>query len=124
MSPAIDLNALPIVVAGDGVEIRGTEAGELTVALVQLEAGHDARPLFRGLPNDLCQCPHWGYVISGALRVWTSADTFELYDAGQAFYWPPGHAPEALEDSEFLEISPTAELRVLQEHVATVVAGG
>jgi hypothetical protein len=124
MSLGIDLSALPVVVAGPGVEIRGTEAGELTVALVRLDAGHDARPLFRGLENDLCQCPHWGYVIRGRLRIWTSADTFELCEAGQAFYWPPGHAPEALEDSEFLELSPTDELRVLQEHVATVVAGG
>jgi hypothetical protein len=119
----IDLDALPIVVSGPGVEIRATETGELTVALVRLEAGHDARPLFRGLPDDLCQCPHWGYVISGSLRIWTSADTFELCVEGQAFYWPPGHAPEALESSEFLEISPTAELAVMQSHVARVVAG-
>ena len=122
MSPAIDLTALPVVVEGPGVEIRGVEAGELTVALVRLQAGHDARPLFRGLPDDLCQCPHWGYVIRGTLRLWTSVVTFELCKPGEAFYWPPGHAPEALEDSEFLEISPTDELRVLQEHVATVVA--
>ena len=72
MSPAIDLTALPVVVEGPGVEIRGVEAGELTVALVRLQAGHDARPLFRGLPDDLCQCPHWGYVIRGTLRIWMS----------------------------------------------------
>lgn len=124
MDLGIDLDSLPVVVSGPGVEIRATEAGELTVALVRLDAGHDARPLFRGLPDDLCQCPHWGYVIRGRLRIWTSGDTFELCAAGQAFYWPPGHAPEALEDSEFLEISPTRELAVLQEHVARVVAGG
>ena len=114
---AIDLDSLPVTVDGPGVLIRNTEAGELTVALVHLDAGHDARPLFKGLPDDLCQCPHWGYVIRGSLRVWTR-DGSEDYAAGQAFYWPPGHAPEALEDTEFLEISPTAGVRELFAHVA------
>jgi hypothetical protein len=113
----IALGQLPVVVAGDGVEIRSTEAGELTMALVRLAKGHDARPLFKGLPDDLCQCPHWGYVIRGSLRVWTT-DGASVVDAGQAFYWSPGHAPEALEDSEFLEISPTQELRALYTHLA------
>lgn len=117
MNFGIDLESLPVGITGPGVEIRSTEAGDLTVALVRLEAGHDARPLFKGLPSDLCQCPHWGYVIRGALRVWT-ADGSEECRAGQAFYWPPGHAPEALEDTEFLEISPTEELRALQLHMA------
>jgi hypothetical protein len=112
----VDLDQLPVVVAAPGVEIRATEAGELTVSLVRLEAGHDARPLFKGLPDDLCQCPHWGYVISGALRVWTTSGSDD-YRAGEAFYWPPGHAPEALEDTAFLEISPTDELAALYAHL-------
>lgn len=117
MDAGIDLGALPLFVSGDGVEIRATEAGELTMALVRLEAGHDARPLFKGLPGDLCQCPHWGYIIKGTLRVWTAAGS-DLYRAGQAFYWPPGHAPEALEDTDFLEISPTRDLEALHAHLA------
>ena len=117
MDGAIDLDRLPLFVSGDGVEIRATDAGELTVALVRLEAGHDARPLFKGLPGDLCQCPHWGYIITGALRVWTAGGS-DLYRTGQAFYWPPGHAPEALEDTEFLEISPTSDLAALHAHLA------
>ena len=114
---AIDLDNLPIVVSADGVEIRASETGDFTTALVRLAKGHDARPLFKGLPDDLCQCPHWGYIISGALRVWTAAGS-DTYRAGQAFYWPPGHAPEALEDSAFLEISPTLELQALYAHLA------
>jgi hypothetical protein len=113
----LDLDQLPLVVSGDGVEIRAIETGDLTTARVRLAKGHDARPLFKGLPGDLCQCPHWGYVITGTLRVWT-ADGSALYHAGQAFYWPPGHAPEALEDSDFLEISPTRDLQALYAHLA------
>lgn len=114
---AFDLHALPLMVDGPGVEIRGAEAGELIVSVVKLEKGHDARPLFVGLPDDLCQVPHWGYVISGKLRLWTATGS-DLYEAGQAFYWPPGHAPEAVDDVEFLEISPAAGVRALHEHVA------
>jgi hypothetical protein len=117
MDGAIDLGQLPLFVDGDGVEIRATEAGELTMAIVRLAAGHDARPLFKGLPDDLCQCPHWGYVMRGTLRVWTAHGS-SIVHAGQAFYWPPGHAPEALEDSEFLELSPTRELAALHAHLA------
>ncbi len=117
MSGGIDLDRLPLIFGAEGVEIRATEAGDLTMALVRLEKGHDARPLFRGLPDDLCQCPHWGYIISGTLRVWTSEGS-DVYRAGQAFYWPPGHAPEALEDTDFLEISPTRDLEAMHAHVS------
>jgi len=115
----IDLAQLPVVVEEADVEIRAGEAGELTISRVTLAQGHDARAVFRGLPDDLCQCPHWGYVIKGRLRVWTKDGASDVR-AGQAFYWPPGHAPEALEDSEFLEISPTDQLRSLYEHLAAV----
>lgn len=114
----LDLDQLPLVVDAGEVEIRALEAGELTVSRVKLARGHDARPLFKGLPDDLCQCPHWGYIIKGRLRVWTAEGASEFHQ-GQAFYWPPGHAPEALEDSEFLEISPTHQLRALYEHIGS-----
>jgi hypothetical protein len=114
-----DLDRLPVVVDEDDIEIRAREAGELTISRVRLAKGHDARRVFKGLPGDLCQCPHWGYVITGSLRVWTADGSSDLR-AGQAFYWAPGHAPEALEDTEFLEISPTDELRALYEHLAAL----
>jgi len=56
------------------------------------------------------------------LRVWTAAGS-DIYRAGQAFYWPPGHAPEALEDTAFLEISPSDDLKALYEHVAGAGTG-
>jgi hypothetical protein len=114
---AIDLETLPLAVSGPDIEIRATEAGELTVALVRLKQGHDARTHFVGLPDDRCQCPHWGYILSGSIRVWT-AEGSDVYRAGQAYYWAPGHAPEALEDSEFLEISPTEGVNALYAHVS------
>ena len=39
------------------------------------------------------------------------------YEAGQAFYWAPGHAPEALEDSEYVDFSPTDEFNHVIDHI-------
>lgn len=30
-----------------------------------LAAGVDTTPLFQGLEGNLCQCPHWGFVLRG-----------------------------------------------------------
>jgi hypothetical protein len=39
------------------------------------------------------------------------------YVAGQAFYWAPGHAPEAVEDSEYVDFSPTQEFKEVIDHI-------
>ena len=102
---------------GGGVEIRARElGGDMTVAFIRVPAGWDLAPLLVGLPDDLCQCPHWGYLLSGRLKLATK-DGDEIFEAGQAMYWSPGHAPAALEDSEYVELSPTAEFIVLVGHV-------
>jgi len=107
----------PIVIDGDGVELRGQEiGGDLTVGFVRLPAGFDFGPALAGLPGDLCPCPHWGYVLRGRLEVRTS-DGVDLYEAGQAFYWAPGHSPVALEDTEYVDFSPTRELAPVLAHV-------
>ena len=52
----------------------------------------DGTPLLKGLPDDRCQCPHWGYVIKGRVT-FRFADRDEVFEAGDAFYTPPGHIP-------------------------------
>jgi ethanolamine utilization protein EutQ (cupin superfamily) len=44
----------------------------------------------KGLPDDRCQCPHWGYVVNGRLT-FRYADREEISEAGDVFYTPPGH---------------------------------
>jgi hypothetical protein len=39
------------------------------------------------------------------------------YAAGQAFYRAPGHAPEALTDCEYVDISPREELEAVVRHL-------
>jgi hypothetical protein len=71
---------------------------------------HNLAPMLKGAPDDRCQCPHWGYLFKGKILV-RYADHEETIEAGQAFYMPPGHVPEALEACEVVQFSPPAELR-------------
>jgi len=79
-------------------------------------AAAELGPALVGLPDDLCPCPHWGYLLSGRLLMRT-ADGDREYRAGQAFYWAPGHAPRALEDSEYVDFSPTADFAKVVAHI-------
>jgi hypothetical protein len=86
-----------------------------TVNFVHFREDLDHTPLFRGLPDDRCQCPHWGYVSKGSLTV-RFADRDEVIEAGDAFYLPPGHVPVHNEPgTEFLLLSPADELRRTEE---------
>ncbi|MBA3382843.1 MAG: hypothetical protein H0T97_13430 [Actinobacteria bacterium] len=119
---AFTRETMSVAMEGDGLEIRLEEAGEMTVGLFRLPSGTDLRPLLHGLEGDLCQCPHWGYVLKGTVRMHTPAGPKD-YQAGQAVYWAPGHAPEALEDVEYVDFSPTQELNTVLEHVKQQAAG-
>jgi len=75
----------------------------------------DGTPLMKGLPDDRCQCPHWGYVISGQVT-FRFPDHDEVYKAGDAFYTPPGHIPVKHQPgSEIVMFSPADELRKTEE---------
>ena len=113
---AINWTDLPVALAGDGVEVRATEVGDFTAGWFRLAKGTDLGPALVGLPGDMCQCPHWGYLLNGRLLMRTP-DGDQEFQAGQAFYWAPGHAPVALEDCEYVDFSPTNELRKVVEHI-------
>ena len=76
----------------------------------------DATPLLKGLPDDRCHCPHWGYVFKGRLT-FRFADHEEVFEAGDAFYLPPGHIPRAEAGTEYLQFSPAEELRAVSEQL-------
>lgn len=113
---AFDRNDFELRIGGDGLEFRTKDLGGQTMAWVVLPKGADLGPALKGLPQDLCQCPHWGYMISGRVLMRTTNGD-RTYEAGEAFYWAPGHAPEALEDVEYVDISPTHELEEVIAHV-------
>ncbi|MFD3927316.1 hypothetical protein [Streptomyces sp. NPDC058614] len=110
-------NETPVAIEGGGVELRAQEiGGDMSVAFARLPSGTDMTPAVKGLPGDACQCPHWGYLLKGRLKMRTERGD-EVYEAGQAFYWAPGHVPEALEDCEYVDFSPTKEFNEVIDHV-------
>jgi hypothetical protein len=86
----------------------------------------DATPLFKGLPDDRCQSPHWGYVFSGRITL-RYADREEVCEAGDAYYAPPGHVPVVEAGTEILEFSPAEEhartMEVLAGNLAAMRGG-
>ena len=91
------------------IEGRYAELGDYTVAFETHKQDMDPGALFAGLPDDRCQCSHWGVVISGKI-VFRYADHDETYVAGDAYYGAPGHLPVLFADTELIEFSPTAAL--------------
>lgn len=101
----------------EDVGILQDRSGELegyTANFLTFRQDLDATPILKGLPDDQCQCPHWGYVLKGRLT-YQVGDRQEVFEAGDAFYLPPGHIPVGNEpDSEFVQFSPTQELHETQ----------
>ena len=84
------------------------ELGEYVINFVEFRQDIDGTPLLKGLPDDRCQCPHWGYVVKGKITMrFPHGD--EVYEAGDAFYTPPGHIPLAEAGTEYVQFSPTLE---------------
>jgi hypothetical protein len=112
------IDGLPVEMQMDAIETRGIEWGGQLVRHLDLPAGVDFRPLFEGLPGGLCQCPHWGYVLSGSITVRYADGTEEVTHGGEAYYWPAGHTGWTDTGVTFLEVSPAAQLQPVLEHLA------
>ena len=108
--------------ASDSMEIDGYEGhfenfeGGYTVGFEAYTADADLTPLFSGLPDDRCQCAHWGYVIKGKVTFKTAAGE-ETFETGDAYYVGPGHTPVLFAGTEVVEFSPT---EALQDTLAVV----
>jgi hypothetical protein len=86
------------------------------VNFVRFGVDIDSTPLLKGLPDDRCPCPHWGYVFKGKVT-YTFADHEEVHEAGDAFYVPGGHLQRADAGTEYLQFSPADELRTVSETI-------
>jgi hypothetical protein len=114
---AVSRQDVPVVIEGNGVEVRLQEiGGGMSTSFIRLPRGADLGPALKGLTDDSCQCPHWGYILKGRVQMRTK-DGDMVYEAGQAVYWAPGHVPVALEDSEYVDFSPTAEFNQVVDHI-------
>jgi hypothetical protein len=105
------------------LETRTEELGGYLVEFSTFREDADATPFFKGLPDDRCQSHHWGYVVSGKVT-FRYADRDEEYEAGDAYYAPPGHIPIVSAGTEMVEFSPTDEYRRTLDVVARNLAAG
>lgn len=97
--------------------------GKMAGEYFSLKTGTDIAPLLKGLENDLCQSPHWGYVIEGEVTVTYSDGKDETVSAGDLFYWPPGHTVRVGRDAEVILFSPQAEHCNVVEHLRKKLVG-
>ena len=84
--------------------------GGYTVGFETYTADADLTPLFAGLPDDRCQCAHWGYVVKGKVTFKTATGD-ETFESGDAYYVGPGHTPILYAGTEVIEFSPTTDLQ-------------
>ncbi len=90
---------------------RSDEIEGYSVNFTTFHVDMDQTPVLKGLPDDQCQCPHWGYVIRGRLTI-RSGDREEVFEAGDAYYLAPGHVGVSNEPgSEIVQFSPAEELK-------------
>ena len=102
----------------EGYEGHFGEVDGYTVAFETYTADADLSSLFVGLPNDHCQCPHWGTVLKGRLTYRYEDGSTDVIDGGQAYYARPGHVPVLSAGTEVVEFSPTDELQKTVEVVS------
>ena len=107
---------LPITIEADEAIIQEAEWGDIHLGFETYREVFDIAPLLKGLPDDRCQCPHYGYVLKGRMKV-RYADHEEVVNAGDAYYIAPGHAPLMEAGTELVEFSPKDEFQKTMEVV-------
>lgn len=91
--------------------------GKLGAEYFSFGAGTDITELLHGLEGDLCQCPHWGYVVKGRLTTTNAEGNQESVSEGDLFYWPPGHTVRADAEADIVMFSPEREHNAVIEHI-------
>jgi hypothetical protein len=91
--------------------------GKFSAEYFSFSAGVDTTPLFEGLEGNLCQCPHWGFVLRGRLTTTNADGVQETVNANDLFYWPPGHNVKVDSDAEIVMFSPQHEHSHVIRHV-------
>ncbi len=120
-------------VAKDNVEVRlelpgvairqqrnfGSVAGydRISGEYFSLAEGVDTTALFQGLDGDLCQCPHWGFVLEGVITTTDASGQRETVRSNDLFYWPAGHNVHVDEDASIIMFSPELEHSHVIDHM-------
>jgi hypothetical protein len=116
--PGARKHTAPVAIENPIYVGRVAELGDnYTVVFETIRTDIDTAPIFKGLPDDRCPCPHWGIVVKGR---WTARyrNHEETFEAGDVFYSPPGHLPLAAPGTELITFIPTSELAKVNSVIA------
>ena len=94
-----------------------TGYGKISGEYFSLSAGVDTTPIFLGLEGNLCQSPHWGYVLSGQITTTDAHGIQETVNANDLFFWPAGHNVKVKADAEIIMFSPQHEHSIVINHM-------
>ncbi len=100
-----------------------TGYGKISAEYFTLSAGVDTTPLFQGLEGNLCQCPHWGFVLRGEITTTDARGACETVRTNDLFYWSPGHNVRVDADAEIIMFSPQDEHTHVINHMKEMVKG-
>jgi hypothetical protein len=90
--------------------------GNMMISYAKMPVGPlDA--ILEGLPNNSCQCPHWGYLFKGQITIQYHNGEKEVIKAGDVYYLPPGHSGSIDEEAVAIEFSPEKEYNEVIEHI-------
>ena len=121
--PKVSKQTASQVVTAGPMESHSEQLGDYVVGFSTFHEDGDATPLFKGLPDDRCQAAHWGYIFKGKVT-FKYADHDEIYEAGDAYYAPPGHIPVVEAGTDVVEFSPSEEyaktMAVVAENLAAL----
>jgi hypothetical protein len=100
----------------------GVADGTIGAEYFSLDAGTDLAPLLAGLDGDVCDSPHWGYVIDGEVVVTYADGATEQCSTGDVFHWPAGHSVRVEKDVELILFSPQGSHGAVMDHIAAQLA--
>ena len=113
----INLKDIPTVMEGPNTIMRRqSNLGDMDVTYSELPKGTDFGPLLKGLSNDSCHCPHWGYIIQGAFRIIYDNGSEDLLEEGDVYHLPAGHTAIVEKDMKCIMFSPDKEHGEVLDH--------
>ncbi|HRP55666.1 hypothetical protein [Agriterribacter sp.] len=92
--------------------------GGMSISYMEVPGPADFTPFFKGLPDDMCSSPHWGYVIDGSLRIKYPGGKEEVVNAGEVFYWPAPHTGVVEKNVKFIDFSPDGKFNTVMDQLA------
>lgn len=119
---------IPTKVSAPGAEARllpdfGTTApGSIGAEYFTMAAGTDLAPLLEGLPGDMCDAAHWGYMIDGTVVLTFADGSTETCRGGDVFHWPAHHSLRVEDDAEIILFSELTQHAAVMDHINSKLA--